>query len=86
MQGGTTSAGLNQAALHGEAWSPTAGLKQPSLCCMGHRTLGRRNAALVQGTIARPGLLNCPRCIPYPSRRENSLCLPFACPFVTIAG
>src|SRR5437899_1201434 len=30
---------------------------------MTDQTLGRRNAALVQSTIARPGLLNCLRCI-----------------------
>src|SRR5262249_11148257 len=35
--------------------SPTAGLKQPTLRRMRSQTLGRRNAAPVQGTTARPG-------------------------------
>ena len=52
--GGTTSAGLSQAARRPGDISPTAGLKQPSSRRMGGRALGRRNAAPVQSTKARP--------------------------------
>jgi hypothetical protein len=30
----------------------TAGLKQPSLCCIGNQTLGRRNTAPVQAHLS----------------------------------
>jgi len=52
--GGTPSAGLGQAAPRIGGATPTAGLKQPSLWCMVRQALGRRNAAPVQGTRARP--------------------------------
>jgi hypothetical protein len=52
---GTTSAGSFQSAVIGTLREPTAGLKQPSSRCVTSQTLGRRNAAPVQNTSARPG-------------------------------
>jgi hypothetical protein len=39
---------LFQAAVDVVELVPTAGLKQPSLCCMDNQALGRRNIAPVQ--------------------------------------
>src|SRR5947208_2742151 len=49
---------LGQAIPRTRGTWPTAGLKQPSLWGVTDQTLGRRNAALVQSTGARPGPLN----------------------------
>jgi hypothetical protein len=48
--GGTPSAGLFQTADYRDHDRSTAGLKQPSSRCVKGQNLGRRNAALVQGT------------------------------------